>query len=173
MKASKFNGSKNIATFLIVLATVISGVAAVLATDFSGTWALDQAKSNLPEGRGGRGAAAKLTVTQDKDAVLVLRTNNGQNGEVVTTEKLTLDGKEVLATGGREGSVRKSTLTVSPDKNSLTVNSDLKTTFGDQTFESKIKEVWTLSADGKTLTIDQESVSQRGTTTLKLVYNKQ
>jgi len=173
MKALNFNrGSKSISAFLIVFITLATSVSALVKVDFSGTWALDQAKSNLGE-RGGRGAAAKLSVVQENAVINIVRTSNGQNGEVITTEKLTYDGKEAQATGGREGSVRKSTLTWSEDKNTMTVNSVVTGNFNGTATETKIKEVWTLSADGKTLTVDSESVRQQGTTTLKLVYNKQ
>ena len=95
------------------------------------------------------------------------------NGEVVTTDKITNDGKESVSTGGREGSVRKVTGKWSADQNTLTVTSNTQMNFNGNSFESNGKETWSLSADGKVLTIDAETTNQMGAMTSKLVYNKQ
>lgn len=165
----KFSGA-----VLLLLVTIFSVTAAIVKVDFSGDWTLDTAKSNMGEGqRGGRGAAQKLKVTQAADGMLtIVRTSNGMNGEVTTTDKLTADGKESASTGGMEGSTRKASLTWAGDKNTANISAATVMNFNGQSFENSIKEVWTLSADGKTLTINSESTSQRGVTKLTLVYNK-
>ncbi|HZX73818.1 MAG TPA: hypothetical protein VFE57_05310 [Cyclobacteriaceae bacterium] len=182
MKTQNFKStSKNIAVFLMVLVTVISGYALVKA-DFSGDWALDTEKSTFPAppggggggGGGGRRGATKLKVTQTGATLTVVRTSAGMNGEVITTDNLTADGKESVSTGGREGSVRKVTAKWSDDQNTVTVTTNTTMSFqGGDPMTIPGKEVWSLSADGKVLTIDSESNSPMGAMTSKLVYNKQ
>ena len=122
---------------------------------------------------GGRMASTKLKITQEGTIITIVRTSNGQMGEVVTTDKLTFDGKESTSVGGREGSTRKAALKLADDQNTLTVNSVTVLSFNGNSFEIKSKENWSLSADSKTLTIDSEATTQMGVTQTKLVYNKQ
>jgi hypothetical protein len=153
--------------FVVIIATAAS----LLKADFSGEWALDQTKSNLGE-FGAMMAAGKLSVKQQGDVITVVRNTTSPMGEMVTTDNITLDGKESPSTGGMQGSTRKTTSKLSADQNSLTVNSVLNLSFDGNAFEIKGTETWTLSADGKTLTIDATSSSPMGDNTIKAVYNK-
>jgi hypothetical protein len=158
--------------FSLMLVILISVAATFLKADFSGEWVLDQQKSSLGE-MGGRMASTKLKVTQENTIITIVRTSNGQMGEVVTTDKLTFDGKESASVGGREGSTRKAALKLADDKNTMTVSSVTVLSFNGNSFEINSKENWSLSADSKTLTIDAEATTQMGVTQTKLVYNKQ
>jgi hypothetical protein len=183
MKTLNFNAaSKNVAVFLIIMVTAITAYAVVKA-NFSGDWALDMEKSTFAAapgggggGGGGRGAAAKLKVTQTDAGLTVVRTSNGQNGEVITTDNLTADGKESVSTGGREGSVRKVTSKWSDDQNTVVITTSTTMSFqGGDPMTIPGKETWSLSADSKVLTIDSERSSPMGGDAVKskLVYNKQ
>jgi hypothetical protein len=112
-------------------------------TNFSGTWAFNEAKSNLGEGPGFRGAS-KLVITQDGINLTVARDRTNQNGETTTTtDKYTLDGKECVNTSGRGPS--KTIVTWAADGKSL--NFEVTRTFerDGQTTEMKSSEVWTLT----------------------------
>jgi hypothetical protein len=119
-------------------------------TNFSGTWAFNEAKSNLGEGPGFRGAS-KLVITQDDNNLTVARDRTNQNGETTTTtDKYTLDGKECVNTSGRGPS--KTIVTWAADGKSL--NFAVTRTFerDGQTTEMKSSEVWTL-ADAAALSV--------------------
>ena len=139
-------------------------------TDFSGKWVLSEDKSEMGEGRFRR--SANIAIEQDGNNLKLERTRTGRDGqEMTTTQDMTLDGKEVV--NERENRTTKTTATWSEDGTSLNVNSTMAFTRDGQTFESTSKEVWTLSEDGKTLTILYTSSSQRGDTKATLVYDKQ
>src|SRR5471030_388324 len=62
--------------------------------DFSGTWKLNDAKSEKGE-FGGRGMATKLVVDQKSDAITLSKTAPSfQGGEATTSETLMFSGKE-------------------------------------------------------------------------------
>ena len=160
--------------FTLVLVASLMAMApadSAVKTDFTGEWTLDQSKSNLGE-FGAFMAAAKLSVKQAADAITIVRNQTSPMGESVTTDKLTVDGKETTSTGGMEGSVRKATVKLAADGNSFTVSSNTKMNFNGDTFEIAATEVWSLSADGKTLTIDNTSTTPMGANTIKAVYTK-
>ncbi|HZX74761.1 MAG TPA: hypothetical protein VFE57_10085, partial [Cyclobacteriaceae bacterium] len=142
-----------IVTSSLVLLLMICTAASMMKPDFTGEWTLDRGKSNLGE-FGDRMAPGKLSVKVQADVMTVVRNVSSPMGETVTTDKITLDGKESLSSGGREGSTRKTTSKLSDDQNSIIVNTVTNLTFDGNAFEIKATEKWALSADGKTLTID-------------------
>ncbi|HZX73817.1 MAG TPA: hypothetical protein VFE57_05305 [Cyclobacteriaceae bacterium] len=158
--------------FTLALVLILSTAAHKTKADFSGDWMLDQQKSFLGE-MGGRMVASKLKITQEGNVITIVRTSNGQMGEVVTTDKLAFDGAESTSVGGREGSTRKAALKMAEDQNSLTVNAVTLMSFNGTSFEIRAKEIWTISTDAKVITIDSETTTQMGVTNTKLVYNKQ
>jgi len=137
--------------------------------NFSGSWAFNESKSNLGEGRGFR-SATQMTVTQDWNNLIVDRVRTNQNGEATTTtEKYTLDGKESVNTSGRGPS--KTVVTWSADGNSL--NFAITRTFdrNGETTEMKSTEVWTLT-DAKTLSVLSTFTMQDDERKTTLVYDK-
>ena len=78
-------------------------------TNFSGSWALNEGKSDFGE-RGARFATKAIKSRTKSDAITITRTTPSFQGgdDVTTTETLGFDGKEVQGTGFG-GSVRKST----------------------------------------------------------------
>jgi len=139
------------------------------ATDFSGEWKLNESKSNL--GQFGR-AAKTLKIQGNVENIAIQRISTNQAGEAVTTdEKLTFDDKETESTvfGNNK---KKSKAKWSDDGKKLNVKSTIVFERNGQSMEIKTTETWTLSDDGKTLTIDSTSESSRGTNTTKLVYDK-
>jgi hypothetical protein len=158
---------------MMIIAMLALAATVFAAPNFTGTWALDTAKSELPEAGQGRGPgsfmAPAMTVTQDEAAITVERTMPGRDGqERKTTTKMTPDGKVVTETNDRGSSDTKA----SWDAATLVVETSRKFEREGQTFEMKRSEKWTLSADGKVLTIAFTQTSQRGDSTGKAVYTK-
>ncbi|RPJ62782.1 MAG: hypothetical protein EHM24_02140 [Acidobacteria bacterium] len=149
---------RKVAFFAVVLALAVTAVAFAQAKpDFSGTWALDAAKSDQMGGGGGGGrgpgGAGPMTIKQTPTEFAVTR------GENTTTYKL--DGTEhEVAMGQRTG---KATAKVDAGKVVI------KTVFETPNGSMEQTATYSLSADGKELTV--VSASQRGER--KMVYTKQ
>jgi len=149
---------------------ILTSVAALaLATslaakpNFSGTWTLNVSKSDfgmLP------GPTSRTDVIEHNDPVLKdTVTQETQQGPQNATLSFTTDGKEAT----NEQGPMTVTSTLSWDGDSLVVNSKTSVQGNDIT----IKQVWTLSADGKTLTQNAHlAAAALGETDQKLVFEK-
>jgi len=153
--------------FALVLGLLIPGLAAAQAKpDFSGTWALDVAKSDMGMGRAGRAATAMRTVT------LVLRQTKTQlsierrAGDRPETAVYKLDGSESVNQLPNGGEVKSTTTWAG-----ATLVTKSVTVIGGVTVETN--DVRSLSADGKVMTLDNTRHTGRGEVKQKLVYNKQ
>jgi hypothetical protein len=137
--------------------------------DFSGTWTLDQAKSDpAPAGRagggggggrgagggGGRGAGGPVMIKQTATDITI-----GMN-----TYKL--DGSETTIAGGRGGDA-KAKATWDGAKLVITTSRDVQGT------AITMKDVRSLSADGKEMTVESTTTGlPQGGGTRKTVYTK-
>jgi hypothetical protein len=138
---------------------VSSGVFA--QADFSGKWAFNLSKSKIPQrqdGQGGGGPGGPMgggdrTVTQDAKTLTVNQTMQGPDGETQMSSKYNLDGSVSENTLFMDMK-RKSTLTWSADKKSITIASTMVFDMGGESREIKESETWKLSDDGKTLFIE-------------------
>jgi hypothetical protein len=159
------------------------------ATDFSGSWTLDVSKSKLDERS--RIESMTMTVTQtDKDIKVETATKRtpppegaggGQGGGMrrgggfgggdgATT--YTLDGKETsLEEEGRMGKTAVK-LKAELDGGKLKLSSvrTFNTPNGEMTMT--VKEAWSLSEDGKTLTVKRDMETPRGTNSSEMVFTK-
>jgi len=151
----------------LVAALTVTAFAASLAAqtkpNFSGTWKLKVSKSDfgpLP------GPDSRTDVIEHNDPVLKVNSSGeSAQGKQNATYTYTTDGKEVLnKVGPRE---IKSTLVW--DGSNLVVNS--KFSFNDN--DVTVKSVWTLAADGKTLTQNAHLAAQMGEADQKFVFEKQ
>ncbi len=150
-----------VVTSAILLAVVV-GLAAQGQPNFSGSWALDQAKSQMPQmgGGGGRGpgGGGPMTIAQTATELTIER------GQGKTIYKL--DGTESVNTTGRG----ESKSTCKWDGSKLVVKTVM--TMGANTMESTT--VYSLSADGKVLTVDGARQGRDGQMMkTSMVYNKQ
>jgi hypothetical protein len=133
-----------------VLCMTTSGLFA--QTNFSGTWAFNESKSNFGESQF-RFAATLMVVTQDANTLTVESTMPGRDGEEMkTSAKYTLDGK--VSENPMFNSTRKSTVTWSADKSSLIIASTMTFDMGGETREMKSTETWKLSEGGKLLSVE-------------------
>jgi hypothetical protein len=139
--------------------------------NFTGTWQLNESKSNLPE-MGFRRPALKITATQDNVALNTERLSKGRDGEDrITKEAITLDGKECENVVFQDRK-RKSVATWSADGKQLTIKSVMTFEFNGESREMKSMEVWQLSDDKSTLTINSTSDGRDGEIKSILVYEK-
>lgn len=161
--------------------------------DFSGKWVLNVSKSTLNERM--RIESMTLTVSQTekdlKTESLIKRTPPPNNmtpggrggfgggptaGSGPEAHTYSLDGKETTeepsaenAGMGIPGTKLKADLKSDGTLN-LSLVRKFNTPMGES--ESSTKEKWTLSADGKTLTIDRDQTSPRGSLSAKMVFTK-
>jgi len=131
--------------------------------DFSGTWKLNVAKSDfgaLP------GPASRTDVITHKEPSLTNDvTAEGAGGKQQYTVKYTTDGKEVTNQMGP----REVKSTMKWEGSNLVISS--KFMYNDS--EVNAQSTWTLSGDGKTLTISTHYASSMGETDQKAVLEKQ
>lgn len=173
----------------IMVAACVSTFAQNTTVDYSGKWALDVAASKLDERQ--RIESLTMTVTQtEKELKIVTDTKRaappegvaqggrtgpggrgggmGLSGEGAATTVYSMDGKEtsvdqeslmgplpVKYLAKKEGAVLKLS-------QSRTINTTTMAT----------NEEWSLSKDGKTLTVKRERITPRGTNASTMVFKK-
>lgn len=158
-----------IATF-VVAATLVT--VAQKTPDFSGTWALDMSKSEMPQmgGMGGGGrmggqmGGMTVTITQTPGALTI----DQKMGEMSRTMTYKLDGSESTNPGMRGGEV-KSTSKWDGDKLVTESTQTMNGPNGEMTIKSK--EVRSLAADG-TMRVETTRETPRGTMNSTLVFKK-
>ena len=152
----------------LVLCVLLSMASVFAVADFSGEWTLNESASELGE-FGARMTAKKLKLTQDATAITLVRIN--QAGETTANDKLYFDGKDFVTAGRAPGSVKTVSMKIVDDR-TLAVHIVTKSETNGTTSELVGNDTWTLSADGKTLMIDVNLISQRGNSKMKTVYTK-
>jgi hypothetical protein len=133
--------------------------------DLSGIWNLDIAKSNF--GQGQPPASEIDTITESGDSMKVVTAQKGgMMGDMNNTETFTTDGKPSSWKGMGDSQVNG---TATWDGDKLVVNA--KTSF--QGSDVTIKDTYSLSADGKTLTRVTHVETGMGNFDSTSVYDKQ
>lgn len=168
----------SIATALVFVATLAISVFAAEHANFAGNWTLDASKSQGGMGGGQQGGEVTMTVTVEGDVIKTATTAPGRDGTPRTrNQEINTDGKshEVQGGGGGMGGGPSTvTATWSADGKTLKVETDRA--FTNQQGEAmKIHSVatWSLSADGKVLTIESSTEGgPRGPSKSTQVYNK-
>lgn len=157
-----------IGTAVILLLGSTMAMAQTDKSNFSGSWKLNEGKSQMGEGRG-RMAASKIKITQDAALLTTEKTVVRQSGEeMVNVDKTTFDGKETdNSSNGRQ---KKTTASWSQDGKVLTVNST--TIFERDGNTMEIKSIEKYSISDNALTIETTSSSPRGEFKATLVYDK-
>jgi len=174
-------------TAVVCLAAAAS-FAQTSAANFSGTWTLDVSKSKLDERS--RIESMTMTVAQtDKELKVTTETKRqapptdaaqGEGrrgmgrgfGQGDGTTTYSLDGKEtVTQRETRMGSVPvKQTAMLDQGRVRISTSSTFSGQMGEMTIGTK--ETWSLSSDGKTLTVERETTSPRGTNSSTMVFGK-
>ena len=152
----------------ILLLFVATGFGQDSKPNFSGDWTLDREKSELGEGGPGRGRGmgmGSFSITQEGDSLVVKRKVEFQGEERTFESRYTTDGKENVNVGFRGNSTKSKTHWESAE---LVTESVMETSNGTR----ETKEVRSLSADGKVMTVETTIKGGFGEGTRKLVYNK-
>jgi hypothetical protein len=148
-------------TFLIAL--TVASVSAQQKPDFSGTWKLNVDKSDF--GMLGGPTSRTDVITHKDPALSYTFTAEGPQGKQEGKLTYTTDGKEVVNKMGE----REMKSTVKWAGSSLVISSKFVFNGTDATGEGN----WSLSPDGKTLTINQHYASSLGEADQKIVFDKQ
>ena len=153
--------TQRILTTLAILAP--AALPALAKPNFTGDWKLNASKSTFGEMPAPDSMTYKITHTDTK---LVNATK--QSSQMVTSSNpdLTTDGKD-STNEGFQGSTMKSM--ANWDGDTLVIAT--KGTFGDN--EITMTQKWSLSTDGKTLTVAQSVKSPQGEFEVKYVLDKQ
>jgi hypothetical protein len=173
---------RTIATTALLLLGI--GVTAAQAEpQFAGSWVLDRSQSQLPthEGRGHKAPDAQqapdvqrqppqvtLVVAQQGNTLKVTRTFAMGTRANSTTDTIVADGSDQIRQGYRANVVVRSTF--DGDRLIVTHTRTKKTDQGEKTMSRQ--SVWTLSPDGRVLTIDTTMQSERGDRAMKTVYQR-
>lgn len=162
-------------TAMLLLAVGV--VAAHAQPQFTGTWVLDPTQSQFPthgdKGPGGPDAQAqrpdvKLVVEQQGNALKATRMVARGNRERSTSETYVTDGTD-QAYSGRRGSV-VTRAAFDGDRLVVTKTHTMKGEQGDKTMSRE--SIWTLSPDGKVLTIETKLQTPRGDRNIKAVFTR-
>jgi hypothetical protein len=167
----EINMQKPYLMMLTILCVALSLAAAEQKANFSGTWILNNEKSQLGEG-GGWMLTTKITAKQDESAISIDRSITRRSGEEsIFSENIGLNGKE--SQNNMEGRQKTSVATWSEDKTTLTISS--KTVFEREGTKMEITsvEIWKMLEGGKVLSIDYTSQSPRGERKATYIYDKQ
>lgn len=149
---------------LAVFALFTAAAAFAAAPDFSGNWKLNGSKSDFGQFPAPSSLTQKITHAEPK---LTVETNmSTDNGDMQFSANYTTDGKE-STNQGFGGSEMKSTA----NWDGATLVIETKGAFGDNAFSMKDK--WSLSDDGKTLTVLRHFSGGMGDVDQKLLFEKQ
>ncbi len=150
MKNNYSSVSRKLTAFLVFF---LASAGLMAQTNFSGTWAFNESKSNFGDMQF-RFAATTMVIIQDGNNLTVESTMTGPDGtERKMTDKYTLDGV-VSENPGFGNSVRKSAVTWSADKTAITIASTMTFERDGQTVEFKPSVIWKLSDGGKVLLLE-------------------
>jgi len=155
-------------SFILMVAFSFLANAQTVKTNFTGTWAINEEKSNL--GDGPRMGGGDITAKQDGNILTVERTFTNRDGQTMTSNmKYTLDGKESLNTSQRGDS--KSIAAWSADGKTLTISTTRTFNMNGETRNIQSVEVWTM-IDPKTINIQSTMTTPNGERKLTMVYDK-
>ncbi len=148
----------------MIFAFVMPVVAKAQKPNFSGSWALNESKSTMPEG-GGRMMMGGREFTVTQEANLLTRKSVGRDG-TERISKYTLDGKESINSMG--DNQIPSVATWSADGKSLTIKTTMEFNGNKRTSIA----VWSMP-DAKTLSIATTSTNREGNEVkATMVYDK-
>ncbi len=161
-------------TLLLLALPLLPGNSMPMAkkVKFTGTWALNESKSDFGE-YGRMMASNKLIIIQKRKTLSIERFSTGPSGEEYNVvENYTLDGVE-CENPIFEQSKKKSTVTWSDDKQSLTINSRLELEFEGQEMIIDTIEILSLNDDGNTLVIKATAITDYGDMKVEFIYDLQ
>ena len=148
--------------FLVVF-FLLGGVTRSFLPDFSGEWKLNLARSNFGSFPAPLGITR--TIKQQGSTLTMTIVQKGPQGEITSQLTYTTDGKPVTNKG--QGGDSKGSAQWIGDKLMIESSREIQGSTLTQ------KDIWTLSPDGKTLTIDSRVTLPNGGFDIKQVFEKQ
>jgi hypothetical protein len=165
------NNIKKILALVISPAFILSFNMKADRANFSGSWSLNESKSDM--GQFANIVPKKVEVTQKADSITISKTSTSFDGNDFTvTETLSYDGKETQSATPPGNSTRKASAKWSDDGQTLTITWTLMLDFNGQATEIKGTETWTTGDGGKSFTMQNSSSSSFGENTFKGFYEK-
>ena len=176
-------------TIGLIAAALLLAVTAVTTQaqpQFAGAWTMDPARSQFPAREGGHGPkapdgsqsqaptqppAVKLLVEQNGVNIKVTRSTARDNRERSYSQSFVADGSERTEQGHR-GSTTVTKATMGGDRLVTTSTTTRPGKDGGEAKTFSRESTWTLSPDGRTLTIDTVMHTPRGDKTMRTVYLK-
>ena len=162
---------------LSLVALAVALVSAQEKVNFSGTWILDKSQSDVSQLMGppwdpekARNASMTMVVEQQETRLRVTRVVQAPGEERKEIHTYKTDGSETTNTGFRGETV---VTRVSWDGDKLVVVSTRPWRVLLRDVSVETRGVWSLSPDGKILTIDAQVHSLRGEQRIKAVFDKQ
>lgn len=156
--------------YLPIFLSVAAIASAVSKPDFSGTWVMDVNRSfSNPAG-----LEQTMTVVHTGDQIKVDAKIKTAQGEQTINETYTLDGKETdfVPPGGQPGAKGKRKAMWLPDGRGAVIDDVVTSDSPKGPVTRKTMRKWTMSPDGKTLTVDYYFDDQRGSFEAKRVFAK-
>jgi hypothetical protein len=140
--------------------------------NFSGTWILNETKSDFAE-YGRMMASDKIIIVHKGKKLTMERYATAPTGEAYNyTENYTLDGKECVNAPSPEFK-KTSTVAKSEDKKGLVINSTLEVSFEGNTMKILTVENYSLQEDGKVMAIKATASTDYGDMAVNFVYDLQ
>jgi hypothetical protein len=167
MKPMKLNRGLNSHLFIPAMFFLLLSlpIEAQNPVSFSGTWNLDNAKSDDAY----KEYQVTCKIKQDSRTISIEETLLPKDNEVITSqsESYNLDGKETSKE--EQGGTNKKSAKWSPDRKSLTIKETRKV--GENVYGSNT--VYKLSADGKILTVSTTDINDDSSPLVKVFIKKQ
>jgi len=139
--------------------------------DFSGKWIINEEKSML-DNFGASHLPFKIETVQKENEIIIKRTVLLEYADDrITTEKLTLDGKENKS--AFMSSLQTTKAEFKPGGDTLFIQSKVTMQRGDQSIETITNENWTLQEKGTILSIQQYSSSFWGKRDITMVFDRE
>jgi hypothetical protein len=140
--------------------------------NFSGTWILNETKSDFGE-YGRMMASDKMIIVHKGKTLTIERYATAPTGEAYNyTEKYTLDGKECFNSPAPEFK-KTSTAGKSEDKKGLVINSTLDVSFEGNSMKILTVENFALQESGAMMVIKATASTDYGDMAVSFVYDKQ
>jgi hypothetical protein len=160
--------------FLMLIVPLLPGNSMPMGkkSNFSGTWILNEQKSDFGE-YGRMMASDKIVIVQKGKKLTMERYITTPTGEAYNyPENYTLDGKECINPLW-EQSKKTSTVAWSEDKKSLTFTSLLELMFEGNEMKINTVEVYSLEDGGKSMVIKETASTEYGDTVVSFIYDLQ
>jgi hypothetical protein len=151
------------ALVVAMIALSATTLAAQSKPNFSGEWTLVPAKSDF--GMMPPPSSGVQKITHNDPQLKVVSTQTSDQGTNTTESTYTTDGKECVNKGIMDSEMKS---TAKWDGSALVIDSKMDIQGNAITITNK----WTLSADGKSLTVNMHFASPMGDGDVKMIYEK-